>query len=135
MTDPGRPLPRPDALTAPWFDALRRQRILLQYFPSCDRYQLPYSDRSQADLSEHWEWREAAGTGRVYSWAVTHQVYHPAFAAEVPYVVAVVELDEGPRLNTTLVNVDRGAIRCGMPVRVLFRELAPGGTVAVFEPA
>ena len=135
MTDYAKPLPVPDEETQPWFDALREHKLLLQYFPSADWYQYPYSVRCQKDWSTEREWRESQGEGTVYTWGQMHQVYHPSWREEAPYIVAVVELDEGPRMNTTLINVDHTAISCGMRVKVAFDDVTDEFTLPKFEPA
>lgn len=75
------------------------------------------------------EWVRVRGTGRVYSQTTVHMSAGPGF--EPPYVVAVVELDEGPRLVTNIIN---GGCRIGDPVRVVWRERAGAPPVPVFEP-
>ncbi len=130
-----KPLPAPDENTQPWFDGLREHKLLLQYFPSADFYQYPYSDRCMKDWSTDWEWRESKGEGVVFTWGRMHQKYHPGWAVEVPYTLAVVELDEGPRMQTTLVNVDPEQIRVGMRVKVRFDDVTDEFTLPKFEPA
>ena len=130
-----KPLPTPDENTQPWFDALREHKLLLQYFPAADHYQYPYSDRCTKDWSTEWEWRESSGMGVVYTWGRMHQLYHPSWQEEIPYVLAVVELDEGPRMQTTLVNVEEDGIRVGMRVRVYFDDVTDEHTLPKFEPA
>jgi uncharacterized OB-fold protein len=63
-----------------------------------------------------------------------HQAYHPGFAAEVPYAVVVVELDEGPRLISNVVGVEPHAITIGMPVEVVFEDVTPEVTLPKFRP-
>jgi DUF35 OB-fold domain, acyl-CoA-associated len=70
----------------------------------------------------------------VYSYTVVHRAPGPAFAAEVPYVVAVVELAEGPHLMTNIVECVPDSVRIGMKVSVTYRQLADGVTLPVFEP-
>ena len=64
-----------------------------------------------------------------------HQVYHPSWGEEIPYVLAVVELDEGPRMNTTLINIEQDQIQCGMRVKVTFDDVTDEITLPKFEPA
>ena len=64
----------------------------------CKRYWFPPSLLCPRCNSANWTWTKTSGRGRVFSYVVYHRVYHPAFAQEVPYAVAVVELDEGPRM-------------------------------------
>ena len=130
-----KPLPVPDEDTQPWFDGLKEHKLLLQYFPSADHWQPPYSDRCTKDLSTDFEWRESKGTGQVYTWALMHQLYDPVWEEEIPYVLAVVELDEGPRLSSTLINVEKDAISVGMPVKVVFEDVTDEITLPKFEPA
>jgi uncharacterized protein len=76
---------------------------------------------------------DLAGTGTVYSYSVLHHPRNPLF--DYPVLAALVDLDEGIRLVTNLVNVDPAAIRIGMPVRVRFADAADDTAVPVFEPA
>jgi uncharacterized OB-fold protein len=76
-----------------------------------------------------------SGRGKVFSFVTFHRVYHPAFAGEVPYAVALVELDEGPRLLSNIVGVKPDAVACEMPVRVVFDDVATGVSIPKFTPA
>ena len=76
-----------------------------------------------------------SGRGTVFSYAVMHQVYHPGFAAEVPYAVVVVELAEGARLVSNLVDCPLRDVTIGMPVEVVFEEVTPEVTLPKFRPA
>lgn len=78
----------------------------------------------------HWE--DASGHGKVFSFVVVYRVYHPAFANEVPYVVAVVELAEGPRLLSNIVGIAPDKVRCGMPVKVVFEDVSDDCTLPKF---
>ena len=64
-----------------------------------------------------------------------HQLYHPSWKEDIPYILAVVELDEGPRMQTTLVNVDPDAIHAGMRVQVYFDDITEEFTLPKFAPA
>ena len=78
---------------------------------------------------------EASGRGTVYTFTVTHQNQVPAFRDALPYVLAYVELEEGPRLLTNVVGCSPDDVRIGMPVRAEFRDDADGLAVPVFRPA
>ena len=80
------------------------------------------------------EWTAVSGRGTLYSFTVVHRAPSTAFAAEVPYVVAVVELDEGVRLMSNLIRCAPDAVRIGMPLKVAFRKLSDSVTLPVFEP-
>lgn len=71
--------------------------------------------------SAQWAWERVKGTGRVYSYTVVHRAMHPAFMGSVPYAVLVVELDEGPRVVSGLVDCAVADIAMEMPVEVVFQ--------------
>jgi uncharacterized OB-fold protein len=76
-----------------------------------------------------------SGDGAVYTYTVVRHATHYAFAGQLPYVLAIIELAEGPRLVTALVGVEPDQVRVGQPVRVIFREVADGVTLPYFESA
>jgi uncharacterized OB-fold protein len=77
---------------------------------------------------------KASGRGMIWSWVVFWQRYFAAFEADIPYNVAYVELEEGPRLMTNLVEYDPASIRCDMPVEVVFDDVTPEVTLPKFRP-
>lgn len=85
--------------------------------------------------SPEFNWAEASGRGALYTWTVVHQAMHPAFAGDVPYVAAVVELEEGVRLATRLVGCKPDDLHLGKQVRLAFRDLGEGVVAPWFEPA
>ena len=130
-----RPLPIPDETSQPFFDAAKEGKLLLRYCPACERW-LGYAvELCDNCFSAGIEWKEASGRGTVYSFIIMHQVIHPGFASIVPYNVASVELEEGPRVHTNLVNIANDAIKMDMPVKVTFEKLDDEVTVPKFEPA
>jgi uncharacterized OB-fold protein len=88
-------------------------------------------DCHSADL----DWQPAAGGGHVYTYTVVHHPTHPSFEDEVPYVVAVVELDEGPRMVTNIKGCNVGEVRCGMRVRIVFEQVSDTVTLPQATPA
>jgi len=75
-----------------------------------------------------------SGRGSIFTWAVMHQVYHPGFADAVPYAVVVVELEEGARLVSNLVDCPTSDIRAGMPVEAMFDDVTAEATLPKFRP-
>ena len=118
----GKPQPRPAAESAPYWQGAKAHKLLLPRCNACGKFWFPPSGRCVHCLSPDFAWRESAGKGRIYSSVVFHRVYHPAFEADVPYAVAIVELDEGPRLLANIVGTPPEDIRCDMRVRVVFEE-------------
>ena len=72
--------------------------------------------------STDWAWERVKGTGRLYTWTVIHRAMHPAFMGDVPYAVVVVELDEGPRIVSGMVDCPIEALEMEMPVEVVFER-------------
>jgi uncharacterized OB-fold protein len=85
--------------------------------------------------SEEWTWRQVSGRGKVYTYTVIHRGPIPAYQAEAPYVIAHVELDEGPRIISNLINIDPKAVKIGMPVEVVFEDASEDWTLYKFKPA
>lgn len=113
-----KPLPEPDEASRPFFDGAREGRLMLMKCLACGTFRLPSRSHCDRCLSPELEWVAASGRGKVRTFAIMHQRYHPAFAGDIPYNVTVVELDEGPRLPTNIVGIPSSEIRVGMEVVV-----------------
>jgi uncharacterized protein len=129
-----RPVPLADEASAPFFEGLARGWLLLQRCRDCSAWHWPVRELCSECLGTDLEWTESSGRGTVHTFGVMHRVYHPAFADDVPYNLAVVELDEGPRVNTALTGVANEEIEVGMRVAVTFEEIAPGARLPMFQP-
>jgi uncharacterized OB-fold protein len=129
-----KPVPRPSPETIPFWEAARAHRLLLPLCNHCGRFWFPPTQRCAHCLSADFVWRQARGTGHIYSFVVYHRVYHPGFEGAVPYVVAIVELDEGPRLITNIVGMSPDEVRCDMRVEVVFDESESGVAIPKFSP-
>ena len=129
-----KPLPVPTPQTQPFWDALAEGRVELQHCAECERY--VYYPRSHCPgcLTRDLEWRELSGAGVVHTYTVARRPTAPPWSDDVPQLIAVVELDEGPRLTTELVNVEPDAIAVGMRVRPVFHPVGDA-TLLLYEPA
>jgi uncharacterized OB-fold protein len=128
-------LPSPDNETQPFWDAARDGKLLVKRCGSCGAvhfYPRPFCPRC---WSEDVRWTEASGRGTLYTWSVVHVNDLPPWPERVPYVAAVVELDEGPRIMTNVVDCDFDALRIDMPVEVTFRPTSDDLTLPLFRPA
>jgi uncharacterized OB-fold protein len=130
-----KPLPRIDEESRGWWEALARHELYVQRCRDCGTKRLPPRALCPACLSGAIEWVRASGRGTVYSFTVTHQNQAPGFREELPYVLAIVELAEGPRLMTNLVECAPDAVRIGQPVEVVFDAVTPEVTLPKFWPA
>ena len=115
------PLPEPTPLSQPYWDALKEGRLTFQRCRNCSHSWLPPRAECPECLAGEWDWTAAAGKGRVVSWVIYHHAYHEEFKERLPYNVALVELDEGPRLITNIVNPDAG-IAVEKPVKLQIED-------------
>lgn len=127
--------PERSAINAPYWDALAQGRLTFQRCDSCGHAWLPPRGECPACLGDSHHWEPAEGGARLVSWVVYHIAYHPAFKDRLPYNVAVVELDEGPRLISNVVGIDN-ADALAIDQRLRLRIEDEGGTaVPRFAPA
>jgi uncharacterized OB-fold protein len=126
------PLPTVTPLTAPYWEGLAAGELRFQRCGHCGNAWLPAREECPRCLSDSVVWEASSGRGRVISWVVYHSAVHPAFADRVPYNVAIVELDEGPRLITNI-NAPEEALAIELSV-TLSIEPESGISVARFDP-
>ena len=116
-----RSAPRLGREATPHWKAAREGRLVLPYCTACDRYEWP-PRASCAYCGGVSAWRECAGTGTVATYSIVHRAVTPEWKSEVPYVVAMIELDEGVRLLSNIVDCTLDALCCGLRVRCRFVE-------------
>ncbi|WP_316769382.1 Zn-ribbon domain-containing OB-fold protein [Streptomyces sasae] len=126
---PRHDLPEPDAFTRPYWDAAAEGRLLLRRCRSCGRAHHYPREFCPHCWSEDVTWEPATGRATLYTWSVVHRNDLPPFGDRVPYVAAVVDLAEGPRMMTEVVDADPETLRAGLELEVAFREGTP-----VFRP-
>ncbi len=130
----GRPRPAPIATSKPFWDALKEEKVRLQRCGDCEAWVYYPRRRCPSCLSAALEWRQVSGRGRIYSWTIGRQATHPAFGADVPQLLAMVELDEGVRLTTTIVNAEPTDLVVGRLVEPVFEHGEDGMTLLQFQP-
>ena len=107
--------------TRPFWEATLQEELLVQVCGSCGHIQLPGPCCGRC-LSNDLSWRLASGRGTVFSFTIVRRAIHPSFSQEVPYVVADIELDEGPVMISNVTDCPVEDVRIGMPVHVWFDE-------------
>jgi uncharacterized OB-fold protein len=115
-----KPRPEPTPVSQPFWDALREERVDLQRCDDCGRWVYYPRSRCPACLSPRLTWTTVEGGGYVYTFTVAEQATAPPFADEVPQLLAIVELDEGVRMSTTLVDVRPDMVAIGLSVVPVF---------------
>ena len=128
-------VPIPTPVTAPFWDALHAGELRLQRCAKCAAFQYPPETFCYVCGSTDLEWRKTSGRGTVYSFITVHQRYHAAFAEELPYNVSIVQLDEGPRLVSNVIDIGPEAVEIGMAVQASPQRLSDEVSALYFKPA
>ena len=134
MAPAPKPVPVPSPESRPYWDALKQHRLVMPRCTACSRHWFPPSLLCPYCNARDFSWAEMSGRGRIFSYVVFHRVYHPGFAGEVPYVVGLIELAEGPRMISNVIGIPADRVECDMAVRVVFED-REGATVPLFTPA
>ncbi len=133
-----RPLPAPiTPETQPYWDGLKEGKLML---PKCEDCNQPFfypRILCPQCQSRRITWMQASGKGKLYSFEIVHQQLDRRFKVPPPYILAMIELDEGPRLMSNLINIeaDPQVLQCDMPVEVVFETLTDEITIPLFQPA
>lgn len=128
-----RPLPKPTPTTQPFWDGAKRGKLKLQYDPVSRKYQFWPRMCSVRTGKRNLQWKETSGKGQLYSYTVTH-VPAAGFENKAPYLVGLIELDEGVRIIGNLINVKPEDVKIGMRVRVAWEKLSDDLNYFAFVP-
>ena len=136
MAAASKSLPKPTPDTQPFWDAVKRHQLSLPKCKACG--QLHYFPRPFCPHCFSWdlEWVRCSGKGKLYSYVINHRPA-PGFEEEAPYLIAVVELDEGPRMLSNLIDIEPTpeAVQVDMPVEILFQDVNEEMAIFKFRPA
>lgn len=136
MMEPyNKPLPLMVGMTKEFYDFCKQRELRFQRCLRCGRWRHVPREMCAACGSWEWEWAKSSGRGRVFTWTVAARPMHPAFMNDVPYAAVVVEMEEGVRMVTTLVDCPPEDIRMNMPVEVVFEDVTEGVTLPRFRRA
>ncbi len=131
-----KPMPEATPTSEPFWNGLKEHKVRIQYSPSSDAYVFYPRVLAPRTLADDLEWREISGKGKLYTFTVADRPTAPPWEDAVPQLLAVVELDEGPRLSTEMVNADPTALKVGMRVSPVFEDHPEHDvTLLKYEPA
>jgi len=133
MTDAPRPLPTRPEYEDPYWEGARQHELRLQRCASCQALRYPFSPVCPECLSDETDWFAASGRGTLCSWVTFQQAFQPYFQDKLPYVVGLVDLAEGPRLATNIVETPLDALEIGLPVEVVFEQVTDDVTLPQFR--
>ena len=129
-----KPLPPITDFSKEFWAAARKHEFVLQRCNDCGKAWAPNGPVCPHCFSESYHWDRMSGRGKIASWVVFHKAYHPAFEAELPYNVAFVELEEGPRVIANVVDTRNQDLKIGMPVQVVFEDVNEDISLPKFKP-
>lgn len=130
-----RPIPRPSEESAEFWAATTEGRFLIQRCGPCGEAIFYPRATCPKCGSEDLAMEDASGRGIVYTFTISRRPTHPAFADDTPYVIAIVELEEGPHVTTNIVEIDPDDVTIGMAVEVTFAPERDGVALPLFRPA
>jgi len=136
-TEYKKPLPRPldPGLTEPFWEAAKRHEFILPHCKTCDNvFWYPRSECPNC-MSNDIDWVRGNGRGRVHTFTIIRQPGHPGFIDDVPYIYAIIQLDEGPRMISNVVDCPIEDVKIDMPVVAVFDDITPEWTLIKFKPA
>lgn len=133
---PARPVPHPiEPVNAQFWEQCQGGVLHFQKCDSCNKFRHLPRNMCAFCGSPDWKWAPSKGKGKLYSWTIAHMPMHPAFVADVPYVAAVVELEEGVRMVSLLRSAVLEDLALDMPVKVQFERVTDAFQLPVFVPA
>jgi uncharacterized OB-fold protein len=119
-----------------YWASLKSHQIRMQQCGECDRIRYPISPVCYKCFSDKYEWIPLSGEGRLTSWVIVERATgNPAWSEVVPYAVGQVELTEGPRLITNIINAEFDSLYQDMPVEIVYDDVTPEVTLAKFQPS
>lgn len=130
-----KPLPVMTPWSAPFWEGCRRGDLLIQKCQDCQALNFYPKLYCVECLSSNLEWVKTAGNGKVYSYMTVYAFQPTEFAQDVPYVVAIVELDEGVRIMSNIVACHPDEVHCDMRVEAVFEKVTEEFTLVKFRPA
>jgi uncharacterized protein len=128
-----KPLPHVDEENRWFWEACARHELVLQKCVRCSRIRFYPRALCPSCLSSETRYLRASGRGKVYTFTVTHQNQSTGFRDELPYVMAYVELEEGPRILTNIVKTPLDDVKIGMPVEVVFEDIDEALAIPKFQ--
>ena len=127
-------LPTIEPETRPFWDGAAEERLVIQRCGACGRWQYYPRPFCKACWSEDVTWAEACGRATLYTYSIVRRNDLPPFDHRVPYVAAIVDLEEGPRMVSEVVDCPLEEVTIGMGLAVTYRDLADGLKLPVFRP-
>ena len=130
-----KPLPLMEGTTKEFYEFCKQRELRFQRCEGCGKWRHVPRPMCSACGSSRWKWAKSSGRGKVFTWTVVRRPMIPAFAGDAPYAPVVVELEEGVRMVSWIVDCDPDDIEMGMPVEVVFDDVTSDVTLPKFRRA
>ena len=130
-----KPVPRGEDYNGEFYQFCRNHELRFQRCQECATWRHMPRESCQACGSFNWTWERSSGKGQIFSWTIIHRPLHPGFAEDVPYAAVVIELAEGVRMVSRVLNLPLENLRLGLPVEVVFDDVTPEVTLPKFRPS
>lgn len=135
MEKPAKPLPEPSSWTREFWEAAREEKLKIQKCRKCGNYIFYPKLECAFCYADELAWVEVSGKGSVYSYTIVLNNAPSAFLEDMPYVVAIIRLEEGVQMLSNIVGCEPEEVYCEMPVEVTFEKLNEEFTLPKFKPA
>ncbi len=129
-----KPLPKRRGVAGQFYDFCKKHELRFQRCTSCQTWRHVPRDMCAKCGSFDWEWAKSSGKGKVYSWTTAEQVMLPQFTSDVPYNASIIELEEGVRMVSWVIDIPNDDLRLDLPVEVFFDDVTPEVTLPKFRP-
>ena len=133
MSEYKKPLPDLEGLAGEFYGWCKKGELRFQRCAGCDAWRHVPREMCGKCGSTEWEWQRSTGRGKVFTWTVAERPLHPGFADAAPYAPVVVEMEEGVRLLTEIVDLPPGDLAVDMPVQLTFEDVTPEVTLPKFK--
>lgn len=130
-----KPVPIVNTWARPFWNAAKEERLIIQQCAECGRHVFYPRIACPHCAADSLKWVEASGKGTVYSYTVVEANAPSAFLDDIPFVIAVIRLEEGVQMLSNVVGCDPDTVECDMPVQVTFEKLNDEFTLPKFKPS
>ena len=133
-----KPFPYIDEDSAPFYEGAKQHKFMMFRCKKCGAWYWPKTycrNHDNESMFGNMEWAEASGKGKIFTFGIVHEVFHPGFKDDVPYVFAMAEMDEGPMFGSRVVGCEPYDVKIGMPVEVVYEDVPEEGfTLPYLQP-
>lgn len=118
----GKPIPETTLLTAPYWDRIQEKKLCVQICQSCEEYIFYPKAWCPHCMGMELGWAELSGNGEVFAFSIVHQAPIESYRGEEPYILAIIQLEEGPQMMANIIECDPKQVEIGMKVKVVFEN-------------